>query len=94
MSLVRYGAEQLGNALRWTRPELPELIRLLSIDAYQKIFSLHNLISYCIINPASPVDGEYGSSKVTTGDKSCDATHMFTKRIFVCTPKMLMSFRY
>ena len=31
MSLVRYGAEQLCNALRWNLPGLPELIRLLSM---------------------------------------------------------------
>ena len=31
MSLVRYGAEQLCNALRWNLPELPGLIRLLSM---------------------------------------------------------------
>ncbi len=30
MSLVRYGAEQLGHALRWSLPKSPELIRLLS----------------------------------------------------------------
>ena len=30
MSLVRYGAEQLCNALRWNLPDLPALIRLLS----------------------------------------------------------------
>ncbi|GGL78542.1 hypothetical protein GCM10010840_15500 [Deinococcus aerolatus] len=30
MSLVRYGAERLGHALRWGLPELPALIRLLS----------------------------------------------------------------
>ena len=29
-ALVRYGAEQLCNALRWNLPGLPELIRLLS----------------------------------------------------------------
>ncbi len=30
MSLVQYGAEQMGHALRWNLPEFPILIRLLS----------------------------------------------------------------
>ncbi|MBB6017428.1 hypothetical protein HNQ04_002693 [Deinococcus radiopugnans ATCC 19172] len=29
MSLVRYGAERLGHALRWMLPELPCLLKLL-----------------------------------------------------------------
>jgi hypothetical protein len=30
MGLLRYGAEQLCNALKWELPELPELVGLLS----------------------------------------------------------------